>query len=156
MLGGANKSVNFEEESSDTAPSRKFGKQLRRLIDSWRSGHVADMVPFLHEDIVMKYPGFAGPLNGTRELIAGFEEFCKNARVLEYIESDEQIDIIGNAAVVTFRFEMLYERPSYRERSRGRDLWVFERGTSGWVAVWRTGSNSARNARPSESRISAA
>ncbi len=105
---------------------------------AWLSGRVSDMVPYLHKDIVMKFPRFAGTVAGRDKLIAGFEEFCTNARVIEYTESDHQIEIIGNSAVVSFRFDMLYERPKYRERSQGRDLWVFQCEAGGWVAVWRT------------------
>jgi hypothetical protein len=116
--------------------------ELRQTIaainQAWRSGKVVDMTPYLHRDIVMKFPKFSGTMVGRDKLIAGFEEFCTNAKVLEYTEIDQQIDIVNTCAVVSFQFDMLYERPSYRERSRGRDIWVFEREADRWVAVWRT------------------
>lgn len=111
---------------------------IAAINEAWRSGRVSDMFPYLHQDMMMKFPGFAGSVAGRDKLIAGFEEFCTNARVIEYTESDQQIDIIGNSAVVSFRFDMLYERPKYRERSQGRDVWVFQRESNRWVAVWRT------------------
>ena len=64
--------------------------------------------------------------------------FCTNARVLEYQESNEQVNVIGDCTVVSFQFEMLYERAKYRERSKGRDLWIFQYISDKWVAVWRT------------------
>jgi len=92
----------------------------------------------LYPDIVMKYPGFSGEVIGRDALLASFVEFCTNARVLEYQESNEQINVIGNCAVASFQFEMLYERTQYQERSKGRDLWVFQCISDTWVAVWRT------------------
>ena len=86
----------------------------------------------------MAYPGFKGSICGRDAIIAGFTEFCENARVIEYAESDENIDVIGDSAVATFRFKMLYERATYREDSAGRDLWVFHKQDGRWVAVWRT------------------
>ena len=86
----------------------------------------------------MKYPGFSGEVAGRDALLASFVEFCANARVLEYQESNEQINVIGDCAVASFQFEMLYERAKYQERSKGRDLWVFQLISGKWVAVWRT------------------
>lgn len=113
-------------------------RTISLINEAWRSGHVNDMAPHLHPDVVMKFPKFAGEISGKDKLLAGFEEFCSNARVLEYTESDQQIDIAGSCAVVSFRFDMLYERAKYRERSTGRDLWVLQRESDRWVAVWRT------------------
>ena len=111
---------------------------IASINEAWRSGHVDAMAPYLHPDIVMKFPKFAGEVAGKEHLIAGFKEFSANAQVIEYTESDQQIDIAGNCAVVSFRFDMLYERAKYRERAKGRDLWVFQRESDRWVAVWRT------------------
>jgi len=105
---------------------------------AWLSGNVAGMTPLLHPDIVMALPGFSGEIAGREKMLEGFEEFCRNAQVLKYRESDHQIRVVGNVAIASFHFEMLYERPTYRERSKGRDVWVFHREGTTWVAVWRT------------------
>lgn len=104
---------------------------------AWREGHPSSMAEHLHPDITMALPGFKESIHGREILVASFEEFSKNARVLEYEESGEHIDVIGDCAIATYRFEMLYERPAYRELSTGRDLWVFLRLHDRWVAVWR-------------------
>jgi hypothetical protein len=111
---------------------------MAAINKAWRSGHVRDMTRYIHPDFVMKLPKFSGEVVGRDALLAGFEEFCTNARVIEYSESDYQIDTAGDCAVVSFRFNMLYERTKYRERSTGRDLWVFLRESGHWLAVWRT------------------
>jgi hypothetical protein len=111
---------------------------LQAINQAWRSGQPSAMTDFLHPDITMAFPGFAGALAGRDALISSFTEFCSNARVLEYEESDHQIQIVGDTAVATFRFRMVYERTKYREQSKGRDLWVFQRNADKWLAVWRT------------------
>jgi hypothetical protein len=58
--------------------------------------------------------------------------------ILQFEESDQQIDVIGHTAVLTFRYDMLYERVGKRYRATGRDLWVFEEKDGEWLAVWRT------------------
>ena len=116
----------------------KVHEVLSAINRAWRSNAPIEMSQYLHSDIVMKFPGFAGEVVGRNALLASFVEFCTNARVLEYQESNEQINVVGDCAVASFRFEMLYERAKYQERSKGRDLWVFQYISGEWVAVWRT------------------
>ena len=86
----------------------------------------------------MAYPGFAGRASGRDTMIAGFVDFCENAKVHDYKAIDREVDVVGEAAVATFKFEMIYEREGVRYRATGRDLWVFSRVIDRWKAVWRT------------------
>ena len=113
-------------------------KVMSAINQAWRSNVPLEMSQYLHSDIVMKFPGFSGEVAGRDALLASFIEFCQNAQVLEYQESNEQINVIGDCAVVSFHFEMLYERAKYKERSKGRDIWVFQYISKKWIAVWRT------------------
>ena len=111
---------------------------ITAINQAWRTGRVREMAAYIHPDIVMKFPKFSGQIAGREKLLASFEEFCANARVIEHTETDLQIEVVGNCAIVSFHFVMLYERPAYRELSSGRDLWVFQRESGRWLAIWRT------------------
>ena len=111
---------------------------LAAITHAWRSGHVTDMIPYLHPQIVMKLPKFSTSIAGRDKLIEGFQEFCANARVTQYNETDLQIDIVDRCGIASYRFDMVYERHNYREHSKGRDLWIFQKDVNSWVAVWRT------------------
>ena len=111
---------------------------LASINAAWREGHPSSMAMHLHPEIVMALPGFEKTVRGRDLLVASYEEFSRNARVLEYEERSERIDVIGDCAVASFVFKMVYERAAYRELSQGRDLWVFQRDKERWVAVWRT------------------
>ncbi len=111
---------------------------MERINRAWLNGQVEDLGPMLHPEIVMVFPGFAGWMEGREQFLAGFKDFCENAKVHEFSEHDQRSDIAGGTAVVTFRYDMVYERSGERYRSRGRDLWVFQRRGSAWIAVWRT------------------
>jgi hypothetical protein len=76
--------------------------------------------------------------NIGRQFLAGFRDFILNATIHEFHEHDHQIDVVGDTAVVTFAYEMRYERSGERYRATGRDFWVFQRQGIAWVAVWRT------------------
>ena len=91
-----------------------------------------------HPNITFVFPGFAGRVRGREAMVAGFADFCTNANVHEYREADHQADVIDDTAVVSFTYEMVYERSGTRNRVSGRDVWVFARQGSGWIAVWHT------------------
>lgn len=89
-------------------------------------------------DIVMVFPGFTGRIQGREQFLAGFRDFCESAKVHEFHDHAYETDVVGDMAVVTFRWDMVYERSGESYRSSGRDLWIFREQDSGWIAVWRT------------------
>jgi uncharacterized protein (TIGR02246 family) len=119
---------------------------MRQINQAWLDGRVEDLAPLVHPEIVMVFPGFAGRIQGRDDFLAGFRDFLQNATIQEYREHDHQIDVAGDTAVVTFRYDMVYERSGGRYRSTGRDLWVFQRQDRAWIAVWRTMLDMEENA----------
>jgi ketosteroid isomerase-like protein len=122
---------------ADEQERERVAAAMRRINDAWLRGRVEDLAASVHPDIVMVFPGFAGRAQGRDGFLAGFRDFCENAIVHGFRQDDEQIDIAGTTAVVSFRYEMLYERAAKRYRVTGRDLWVFEKSGPAWLAVWR-------------------
>lgn len=104
----------------------------------WLNGQVEALAPMVDSDIVMVFPGFTGRIQGREQFLASFRDFYENAKVHEFHDHDYQSDLVGNTAVVTFRYDMIYERASERYRASGRDLWVFRRQRNKWIAIWRT------------------
>jgi ketosteroid isomerase-like protein len=111
---------------------------MARINRAWLGGQLDALEPLVHPEIVMVFPGFGGRIQGRDQLLAGFRDFCSNTQVHEFREHDQQVDSAGRAAVVSFRFDMVYERSGERYHSTGRDLWVFQQEGTGWIAVWRT------------------
>lgn len=111
---------------------------LQTINRVWLNGQVEALAPMVDPNIVMVFPGFTGRIQGRDQFLAGFRDFCENAKVQEFHDYDYQSDLVGDTAVVTFRYDMIYERSAERYRASGRDLWVFRRQDNGWIAVWRT------------------
>jgi ketosteroid isomerase-like protein len=111
---------------------------LRRINEAWFSGQPEKMKPLLDEKIVMTFPGFVGRSEGQEAFIAGYTDFCGQALMISFQESDLQVDVSGATAVASYAFEMTYERNGDKYLSKGRDLWVFTQRQDEWVAVWRT------------------
>jgi hypothetical protein len=113
---------------------------LRRINRAWLEGRPRDLSELIHPEIAFVMPGFEGRTRGAEAFIAGFEDFCRHAKIQSFEESDHQFDVVGETAVASFAFAMVYERGGSRYRATGRDLWVLgrEAGAAGWLAVSRT------------------
>jgi hypothetical protein len=118
-------------------PQSEVHDTMAAINRSWRENRPSEVDSCLHPEVTMVLPGFSGVIRGKDALTTSLIEFCSNARVLEYTESDEQIQVIEDTAFVNYRFDMVYERAAYRERSIGRDVWAFARCNGKWLAIWR-------------------
>jgi hypothetical protein len=122
----------------ESPDSQAVAETLRRINEAWLNGRTYELVPLIHNEITMVFPGFAGRIQGAQSFIAGFEDFCRTARVHSFQKRDQQVDVVDETAVATFRFEMVYEREGASYQATGRDLWIFNRQAGNWLAVWRT------------------
>lgn len=120
-----------------TTPTDEVHAALDRIYRAWRENRPGDLTPLFHPDLVMVFPGFAGRSVGRDALVAGFEQFCTQATVIEHKESDRQIDVVGDVAVASYCYDMVYQLGGGRYHATGRDLWVFHRTDGEWLAVWR-------------------
>jgi uncharacterized protein DUF4440 len=110
---------------------------MRQINEAWLAGRVEDLGAMVHDEIVMVFPGFAGRIQGRDTFVAGFRDFCATATMHQFKEGEYQVDIVGETAVVSFGYEMLYERSAEKYRAIGRDLWIFGKQATGWIALWR-------------------
>jgi len=122
----------------DESAAGAVAETMHAINQAWLEQRVDDMAPALDPDIVMVFPGFSGRMQGREPLLAGFRDFARSATIHEFHDRGQQIDVVGDTAVVTFPYEMLYSRSGERYRATGRDLWIFRKRASAWVAVWRT------------------
>jgi len=111
---------------------------VRSIYRAWRDGHPGEMRPFLHDDMVMVFPGDGERAAGADAVMQGFIAFCAEA-VAEHVEArDRQLDVVGSTAVASYAYAMTYRRCGRHFRATGRDQWVLEKKQGAWLAVWRT------------------
>lgn len=123
---------------ADESKREAVADALRRINQAWLGGRAEEMESVLHRDVVLAPPGFAGRERGRDGFIAGHRDFVASATIQSFSEDGHEIDVVGDTAVATYRYEMLYEHAGGRFRSTGRDLWIFQSQGGAWVAVWRT------------------
>jgi uncharacterized protein (TIGR02246 family) len=111
---------------------------LQQLNQAWMRGQPQDIGPMLDDDVVFIYPGFVGRAQGRAAAVATYEDFLAQARIHGVNLEEPSIDVFGDTAVATYRYDVDYELSDGRFREKGRDLFVFACNAEGvWRAVWR-------------------
>ncbi|MGH9428444.1 MAG: nuclear transport factor 2 family protein [Terriglobia bacterium] len=123
--------------SDGTQDADEVWQLVQRMNDAWAKGS-GDLALFFREDIVMVNPGFTQRTEGRDACVASYEDFCKQAVILDFKMSNPGIDVFGNTAIATYSYEIAYEMGGERFNDTGRDIFVFVRENDRWQAVWRT------------------
>jgi ketosteroid isomerase-like protein len=116
--------------------------QIRDLIDginrTWLQGDPADLVDFFHPDVVIQPPGDTPRVYGIGPCIESYAAFVRDAHVRQFTPGDAEIDVFGDTAVATYRYEVVYELGGSKFDETAGELLVFLRQDSGWLVAWRT------------------
>lgn len=111
---------------------------LKQLNQAWIEGRFDRLTELVHPDVVLVTPGFEERIHGREAYVSGHRDFAENATVHDFSESAADVDVIGDVAVVNYRYEMDYDRSGQRYASTGRDLYVLHNTGGRWLVVWRT------------------
>ena len=120
------------------AASQPIRAVLTALTAAWRTGRTKDIAALLHPSVVFVRPGFAGRAEGRAACVATYEEFLSAALVLRYEEGEPSVDLFGDTAVASFRWEMAWEMGGQRSEEAGHDLYLLVRTEGHWLIAWRT------------------
>jgi hypothetical protein len=124
--------------SLETPDQQEIWRILRSLNQAWVAGHPEQVANFLHPGGTFVSPNLEKRMQGREACVASYEEFCRQAVIQSFSESEPAIDVCGNVAVVIYGFEICYEMNQQAFHEMGRDLLVFTREAGEWRAVWRT------------------
>ena len=123
-------------EAGDRAKSARA--LVEKINRAWLEKRPEDLSAFFHPSVAMALPGFVVYSEGAASMVRGFEEFTESCTVESHSFTDWHVHAADDTAVVSFHFEMVYERDGKRFRSTGRDLWVVSLSGPSPKAVWRT------------------
>ena len=111
---------------------------VKAINRAWLDGQLEELAARIDEEIVLVTPGFHESIRGRESYVAGHREFLESAAIEHFRELDWHVDLLGDTAVVTYRYEMEYERSGQSCFSAGRDMFVLRHRSGGWQAIWRT------------------
>jgi len=120
-------------------PREELRRVLAALSAAWQGRRYDSLAQIFADNMVFALPASSARLEGARAIIESYREFMDRVTLTEYREEDPCIDIWGDTAVVTYRWEMAWLAGNVPNRETGHDVLVFRRDPGApWRAVWRT------------------
>ncbi len=110
---------------------------LARITAAWRERDFDALPALFAPDMVMALPGLSGYLEGREACIESLRDFTAAARIDRYAESAHRVDVSGDTAVASYRWEMAWTRGGHGHAATGQDLFVLRREGARWLATWR-------------------
>lgn len=123
---------------TDQANDDAAMQALRKINEAWISGDFDGLGDLVDPEIVCALPGFGERIRGRKAYVDGHRDFTQSATVHDFSEDEIAVDRVKDTAVVTYRYEVDYDRGGKRYVSTGRDLYVFRFSDGRWLAIWRT------------------
>jgi uncharacterized protein (TIGR02246 family) len=122
--------------NQDAQTEEEIRAFVREMNDAWtKEGNPEALSRFFHPRMV----AFTGPnserLEGGEACVAGWKGFCEAARILHWEEKAMDIRVYGEAAVVSYFFEIHFQVEEQEMHSEGRDMFFLVKEEGRWWAV---------------------
>ena len=108
---------------------------VRALNDAWTKGNPDALSDYFHPQMIAITPTDPRRRDGASECIAGWKAFADASTIHRWEEYDPLIRVFGDAAVVTYYYEIDFVMGSQRFDQGGRDLFFFVRENGRWWAI---------------------
>jgi predicted ester cyclase/predicted enzyme related to lactoylglutathione lyase len=108
---------------------------VRELNRTWTGGNVEDLARHLHPEVVAVTPADPDPLHGREAVMAAWRRFSDATTIRGWRELDPRVRVFGDAAVVSYRYELDGRIGERDVTLSGRDLFFMVREGGRWVAA---------------------
>lgn len=108
---------------------------VRALNEAWTRGDPDDLAAYFHPQMVAITPVDRLRRDGAEACIAGWKGFAEATRIHRWKELDPLIRVYGDAAVVTYYYEIDFDMNGRRFEQAGRDLFFLIREHGRWWVV---------------------
>lgn len=108
---------------------------VQALNQAWTRGHPETLLDFFHPQMVAITPQDRLRREGATACIAGWQAFVEAAKIDAWREIDPLVRVFGNAAVVSYYYEISFEMNGRSRQEGGRDLFFLVREAGRWQVV---------------------
>ncbi|MBF0170450.1 MAG: nuclear transport factor 2 family protein [Nitrospinae bacterium] len=119
----------------DDPVRQEVWETIRALNDAWTRGNPDDLSLYFHPRMVAITATDQERLTGGAACIAGWKGFCDAATIHHWEEREPTIEIFGDAAVVTYYYDMSFTMGGRTIALAGRDMFTLVREGGRWLAV---------------------
>lgn len=114
---------------------QEIWQTVRAMNDAWTLGNPDDLANYFHRDMVAITATDRLRREGGSTCIAGWKGFAEATVIQRWEEREPLIRVYGDAAVVTYYFDMAFEMNGQTIAMGGRDMFFFVKEDGRWWAV---------------------
>jgi len=108
---------------------------IKKMNKCWTEGDPAELNDYFHENMVAVTPMQKELIEGREACVAGWTGFAKNTSIKNWNEYGHSVQIYGNAAVVTYYYDIAFEMGGREINLSGRDMFTLVKENNKWLAV---------------------
>lgn len=108
---------------------------IASLNACWTKGDPEDLREYFHQDMVAVTPVDREPRVGREACVAGWADFARSTDIQSWTERGHRVRIFGDAAVVTYFYELRCRMGNVERTLDGRDMFFLVREGGRWWAV---------------------
>ncbi len=108
---------------------------VRAMNRAWTSGRVEDIAEYFHPDMVAVTQTDRERLVGKVACMDSWRRFISTATIHDWKEHDPIVQIFGNAAVVSYYYELACEIRGETAVLAGRDLLFLVKEGARWLVI---------------------
>lgn len=101
-------------------------------------GEPAVVASLFADDVVGIHPDLDGSVRGRAAMVQSFVDYVAQVKTHHFDEQERSVEVLGDLAVATYRFEVRYEVGGQVHDERGQEVLVLRRRDETWQVVWRT------------------
>jgi general stress protein 26 len=125
--------------SDDSRVREQIWQAVQAINCACREGSgFAALAPFFADKAVMVAPGTGQRAEGRDACLKNLEDFCSQVKFHTLTESKPQIDVLGSVAMVSYRYDSIWEFQGKRHEEYGRDILALVLDQGRWKVAWRT------------------
>jgi len=119
----------------DDPNHQEIWQTVRAMNIAWTQGNPDNLAHYFHRDMIAVTATDRLRRESGADCIAGWKGFAETAFIHEWKEIDPLIRVYGNAAVVSYYFDIDFEMGGHRIEMGGRDMFFFIKENGRWWAV---------------------
>ncbi|MCK4574429.1 MAG: nuclear transport factor 2 family protein [candidate division Zixibacteria bacterium] len=114
---------------------KQVWETVKKLNQCWSAGDPDDLKEYFHERMVVFTPSDQKRLEGGQTCVASWKEFAELVEIVSWNETDPNIQIYGDTAVVTYYYELIGRMNDKPAEMCGRDMMTLVKENGRWWLV---------------------
>jgi hypothetical protein len=104
---------------------------------AWTENRAGEIGQWLDPQAMIVGPHFERAATGREACVAGYVDFAAHAAIDTFEVLNKHADVVGDTAVVSYAFRLVYRMRGETREDMGTDIFVLRNSPGGWLVVWR-------------------